>query len=75
MITDIVQAFIAFLEKMNNAEDALDPNIVGDAVEDILRLSNVARLKITYYENEKFEGTDNRVHTMFMIKQGLTMRS
>ena len=70
MITDIVQAFIAFLEKMNNAEDALDPNIVGDAVEDILRLSNVARLKITYYENEKFEGTDNRVTYYVYDKAG-----
>ena len=70
MITDIVQAFIAFLEKMNNAEDALDPNIVGDAVEDILRLSDVARLKITYYENEKFEGTDNRVTYYVYDKAG-----
>ena len=70
MITDIVQAFIAFLEKMNNAEDALDPNVVGDAVEDILRLSNVARLKITYYENEKFEGTDNRVTYYVYDKAG-----
>ena len=61
MIEDIVVAFRYFINVMNNAEDALDPNVVREAVSNICRLSDVAKLVVTYYENVQLEGSDNRI--------------
>lgn len=61
MTEDIVVAFRHFLQKLNDSEDALDPNVIREAVGDICRISDVAKLEITFYENIELEGSDNRV--------------
>ena len=69
MITDIVQAFSFFIEMMTDAEDALDPNTQRQAIEHIMRLTDVSELKISYYENYKLEGTDEKMD-YFIYKDG-----